>query len=79
MQFEIKRLKSLFDNQNEYQEFCERHENASVKKGELLFSYYTGNKGKPIEAVINGIRELKGQISFDIKRVRNVWRNIVIN
>lgn len=100
MQFEIKRLKSLFDNQNEYQEFCERHENASVKKGELktytgncylgidagstttkialigeegelLFSYYTGNKGKPIEAAIDGIRKLKEQIPNSAKIVRS--------
>ena len=100
MQFEIKRLKSLFDNQNEYQEFCERHENASVKKGELktytgncylgidagstttkialigeegelLFSYYTGNKGKPIEAAIDGIRKLKEEIPDSAKIVRS--------
>lgn len=41
MKFEIKRLDPLFNNEEEYNEFCNRHNNAVVKKGYI--SSYKGN------------------------------------
>ncbi|MCF0137723.1 MAG: 2-hydroxyglutaryl-CoA dehydratase, partial [Oscillospiraceae bacterium] len=40
MDFEIKRLAPLFKSKSDYDEFCLRHDNATVKKGEL--SGYSG-------------------------------------
>lgn len=41
MKFEIKRLDPLFNNEEEYNEFCNRHNKAVVKKGYI--SSYKGN------------------------------------
>ena len=41
MSMEIKRLDPLFNNENEYNKFIERHNKATVKKGDL--ATYTGN------------------------------------
>ena len=41
MSMEIKRLDPLFNNENEYNKFIERHNKATVKKGDL--TTYTGN------------------------------------
>lgn len=38
---EIKRLPALFENKDEYNEFCERHKKASVKTGDI--TKYSGN------------------------------------
>ncbi len=87
MAFELKRLDPLFANQEEYNAFCERHEKAKVKKGdletysgncflgidagstttkmalvgengELLYSFYSGNEGSPIQTAMRAIAEL---------------------
>ena len=39
--------------------------------GELLFSYYTANKGKPIEAAIDGIKKLKEHLPSSANIVRS--------
>ena len=41
MQFEVKRMEPLFKDEAEYKEFTDRHNNNSVKTGDL--STYTGN------------------------------------
>ena len=87
MAFELKRLDPLFANEEEYKSFCERHEMAQVKKGdlstyegncflgidagstttkmalvgengELLYSFYSGNQGSPIQTAMRGIAEM---------------------
>ena len=41
LRFELKRLPPLFENQEEYDAFCRRHERAVVQKGDL--ASYSGN------------------------------------
>ncbi len=41
MEFEVKRMEPLFENQASYAEFCERHQSHTVEKGDL--STYQGN------------------------------------
>ena len=41
MRFELKRLPPLFENREEYDAFCRRHERAVVQKGDL--ASYSGN------------------------------------
>ncbi len=85
--FEMPRLPSLFNTEEEYAAFISKHGKAKVKrgdlskysgncflgidagstttklalisdKGELLYSYYTNNRGNPVEAAKAGIKEM---------------------
>lgn len=100
LQFEIKRLNPLFEQEEEYVDFNKRHQKAVVEKGELtsykgncflgidagstttkmaligeqgelLYSFYSGNQGDPIQTAIEGIRRLKNEIPKTAKIVRS--------
>ena len=84
----LKRLPPLFANHEEYRDFLQRHERASVRRGdlstyrgecflgidagstttklaligmegELLYSFYAGNQGSPIETAKRAMAELE--------------------
>ncbi len=100
MAFELKRLPPLFENEDAYRAFCERHSRAVVEKaslsdykgncflgidagstttklalvgekGELLFSFYSGNQGNPIKTAISAIDGLRKELPPSAKIVRS--------
>ncbi|MGM9588560.1 MAG: acyl-CoA dehydratase activase-related protein [Faecousia sp.] len=97
---EMPRLAPLFENQEEYDRFCRRHEKAVVKKGELasysgdcflgidagstttklvligedgqlLYHFYRGNQGNPIQTAQFAVGELQKQLPKTAKIVRS--------
>lgn len=98
--FEMPRLPALFENKENFNAFCARHDKAKVKRGnlasytgqcflgidagstttklaligetgELLYSFYTNNKGNPIEAAKEGIKELSSLLPQGAKIARS--------
>ncbi len=98
--FEMPRLDPLFENEEEYNQFCLRHQKAVVTKtdlkdysgecflgidagstttkavligsdGQLLFSFYSNNRGNPIETAKSAIGELHKILPEGAKIVRS--------
>ena len=98
--FELKRLPPLFSSPAGYDEFCARHAQAVVPKGdlrkahgdcflgidagstttklaligkdgELLFSFYSNNRGDPVRTAVRAMSELFSELPEDAHIVRS--------
>ena len=99
MEFEVERMEPLFENEEAYQAFQERHSRHHVKTadlasykgeaflgidagstttkialvskdGELLYSFYSGNDGSPLNTAIRSLKEIYSILPKDVQIVR---------
>ncbi len=99
MEFEVERMEPLFENEEAYQAFQERHNRHHVKTadlasykgeaflgidagstttkialvskdGELLYSFYSGNDGSPLNTAIRSLKEIYSILPKDVQIVR---------
>ncbi|MCL2673910.1 MAG: acyl-CoA dehydratase activase, partial [Defluviitaleaceae bacterium] len=93
---EIARLAPLFKSDEDYTEFCDRHNVQTVTRrelasykgdaflgidagstttklalvtpaGELLYSFYAGNEGNPLNVVVRALREMFAELPGDVR------------
>ena len=100
MEFEVERMEPLFENENAYTEFRNRHKQHHVatkdlatyhgnaflgidagstttkialvgEDGSLLYSFYSGNDGSPLNTAIRALKEIYTQLPSDVHIVRS--------
>ena len=100
MEFEVERMEPLFENEDAYAEFRNRHKQHHVatkdlktyhgnaylgidagstttkialvgEDGSLLYSFYSGNDGSPLNTAIRALKEIYTQLPSDVHIVRS--------
>ena len=100
MEFEVERMEPLFENEEAYTEFRNRHKQYHVATGDLatyhgnaflgidagstttkialvsedgslLYSFYSGNDGSPLNTAIRALKEIYAQLPSDVHIVRS--------
>ena len=100
MEFEVERMEPLFENEEAYTEFRNRHKQHHVaakdletyhgnaflgidagstttkialvgEDGSLLYSFYSGNDGSPLNTAIRALKEIYTQLPSDVHIVRS--------